>query len=475
MIRVCFIQHASEGPLIEKLAKCLQKQGFEFKFVCKTKTAHEQYIKNGFESFFISEIFNKKKKLSQKELIDLDLKYGLPGIKSIFNSDLQLQAFFKKDNLEAERLIGLAYKFWEDFFAKHDIDYVISREIATFATRTAYNVAVYRKIPLLQIAGGPRNNLFIMSDVGKTSVWSELLDRLEDKKNIDSEQKKLVYDFIQERIPSIKNKMQLRFVPISFIKTVKNLLSILIRANKKNKRKDPIKIAALLYGKQVLMRRFKWKYFTKIFFKYDSFGENEKFIYFPLYSGNETGYLVDNHYWANNQISLIEEIAKSLPAEYNLYVKEHPTNLGYFSFGKLKYLQNFSNIKIIHPSFSSQNLIEKSKAVFVLQGTVGWEAFLSKKPVINLGTTFFSYSSLVYKINDISDISNVIWKVIKNGSKIYDNKKEEWLWFIHSVITTCGEGSIVKLEPPYGFILEDDNTKKMCDFISQKIKKDLKN
>lgn len=474
MVKICYVQHASETLFIKKIAEYLKLSDVEFKIVCKSKNAYEEYLKDGFESFYISEIFNTKDYFSKKELDDLETKYNTSSMEDIINSDVQLKCFFKKDKLKARQLIGKAYIFWENFFDQNKIDYIITREIATFSARTAYNVAIYRKISLSQITGGPGDNYFILSDVGRTSVWSELLSKLQDEKKIvDSEQRNVVHNFIKERIPNTNNKMILRFVPISFIKSIKNLLGMLIRDTALNRKNDPIKVASLCYGRYLLSKRLKWRFITQKIFKYDLFDKDKKFIYFPIYSGDETGYLVDDYYWAKNQILLIESIAKSLPTGYFLYIKEHPLNPGYITYSELKYLRKIPNIKILLSSISSQELIEKSKAVFVLQGTVGWEAFLSKKPVINLGKTFYSYSSLVYKIENISNISDIINEVIKYGSNMYKEKEEEWLWFIYCVISSCNKGSIVRLKPPYGFDTDPDNIKNVSDAILKKIKKDL--
>ena len=50
---------------------------------------------------------------------------------------------------------------------------------------------------------------------------------------------------------------------------------------------------------------------------------NKKFIYFPLHFEPERTLLISGTYYTD-QISVIKNIAKSIPIDFTLYVKEHP-------------------------------------------------------------------------------------------------------------------------------------------------------
>ncbi len=474
MMTICWIQHASEYPLVEKIAEALKKREVKSIFVCKTLGVHEQYLKDGYESYYISEIFKPSSdKLSPEELEALDFKYGPRAIKGASHSDVHFNYLFGDNQEIQEQLAGQAYKFWEKFITEHQVDYFLCRDIASFAARSAYNFARYHNIPLAQLAMGPGPEYFILSDFGPASVWSELLEKIKiGFKPLTLEQKSEIFAFIKQRLPKVSDKMALRFVPVSLFKSLKKIMGTFLRDTASARSKDPIKIGALHHSRKFLIKRLYWKYLSKNFFKYDSLRE-EKFVYFPFYSGNETSYLVDDYYWALNQESLIAEAAASLPSGFYLYTKEHPTNPGYFSFWQLKKLRQQGRIRVLHPSYSSQNLIEHSQAVVVVQGTVGWEALLSQKPVVSLGSSFFSYCPLVYNVKDIRDLPEKILAAVMYGSKIYQDHQEEWLWFIYSVISTAGVGSTVNLQPPYGFATDPKNADQMAEFIFSKILRDL--
>jgi hypothetical protein len=460
------------------IAKLLGEKGIKFCFVCKSPDNNSFYLKNGFESFNIADhVFNSQVIIGDKEKENMDLKYGPPGIREMCVSDVHMQSFFG-DNQEAkEQIMARALKFWENFFDKNKIDHLLLNETASFQARSAYLVAKKRNIPFFSVIAGPGNEIFCMVDVGETYAWKELIDSLNKKNNpISQKEKEAALNFVDKRI-SRKNKISVFFVSDSIFKSIKNLAGLWVRNNEMNKKKDPIFTAGLHYGIGQLWRRIKWNYFTKYFFKYDKPQSGEKYVYFPFFSGKETMYLSNEMFYSEteNQISLIKEVARSLPYGYFLYAKEHPFNPGDFTFSSLKKLKKSPNIKVFHPSVSSQELIDGSSAVVTVEGTAGWEAFLSKKPVVCIGgLPYYSYSSLVYKVGNICDLSKILWQAIRNGAYIYKQNENEWIRFIHNIISTCGKGAIFEAGTP-NLSTNYENLKNMADSIFKKITKNLAN
>lgn len=473
-MKVCYVQHSKEHITMLPVAKSLKKKGVEFLFVCKKPGIRSFYAENGFECTDIAvEVFNSKTTITQEEKEELDLKYGPPGIRELCASDVHLQCFFGSDHESKEEIVAKALKFWENFFDKNKIDYLIANETASFPARSSYVVARKRGIPMFCVAVGPDNGSFCMNDVGESYVWKELVNSLcEDNKLISQEQKEIVSDFIGRRIHR-KNLLPVFFVPDSILKSVKNLIGLYVRDNFKNRKRDPIYVAGLRYGRGQLWRRIKWNYFTKYFFKYDKPQKGDKYVYFPFFSGKETYYLSNDIFYSENEISLIKEVARSLPSGYFLYTKEHPFNPGDFTFSELKKLKESPNIKIFHPSVSSQGLIDNSSAIVTVEGTVGWEGVLSKKPIVCVGgLPYYAYSPLVYKVGNICDLSKVLWQAIQNGSRIYEKNKEEWFWFIHKVISTCKPGAVFEAGTP-NLLVSEQNIKNMANSIFEKITRNL--
>lgn len=474
MIKVCYIAHAHEYQIMAPVAKLLKKKGVEFYFVCKDPQNRDFYSKQGFESFNIAnEVFNGKTVITEKEKEELDLKYGPPGIREVCISDVHIRSFFGQNYKAGEQIIARSLKFWENFFDENKIDYLMMLDSATFATRPAYLVSRNRNIRMIQISSGLDDRHFFMNDVGETVVWKELIDSLnEPDKLVSQKEKKTVYEFVERRICR-KNKIPVFFVPDSLLKSLKSLVGFWIRDNAENRCKDPIGVAAMNFGRRRLWEKMKWSYFTSRFFGYDKPRKDEKYLYFPIFSRKETTYLSNDLYYSENEISLIKEVARSLPLGYFLYVKEHPFNPGDFTFSELKRLKKIPNIRIFHPAVSSQELIDGSCGVVTVEGTAGWEGFLSKKPVICIsGIAFYTYCSLVYKVGNIRDLASILRQTILNGADIYERNEEEWAWFIHKAISTCGTGAIFEPNSPH-IKKNDENIRNIAESIFEKITRNL--
>lgn len=140
---------------------------------------------------------------------------------------------------------------------------------------------------------------------------------------------------------------------------------------------------------------------------FDKVEKNEKYLLFPLHVQPEVTTLVFAQEYVD-QIKTALEIAKNLPNNYFLYVKEHPSM---FKFRKLKEyeeLKKNSKIKLISPEESIKNLILFSEGVITLTGTAGYEAILLNKPVYLLGKVFYQLYPNVYKVENLKELSKFI-------------------------------------------------------------------
>ena len=143
--------------------------------------------------------------------------------------------------------------------------------------------------------------------------------------------------------------------------------------------------------------------------------EDEKFLYFPLQSEPEARIFADSPFYAN-QITLIENIARSIPIDYVLYVKEHPIQQIklWRSVDDYQKIIDLPNVKLVHPGVDSQFLISKSKCVISISGATGFEALFYKKPVILFANDYYDTLSMVTRVNSLIDLPKVIIDVLNN-------------------------------------------------------------
>ena len=162
---------------------------------------------------------------------------------------------------------------------------------------------------------------------------------------------------------------------------------------------------------------------------YDKVDLTEDFAFYPLHLEPESATLLMAPFWTD-QINLITQIAKSLPLRFKLYVKEHPSMIGYRTHAYYKKLKKIPNVKLIDAGLSSFDLVQKTKLVITITGTVGWEAILSKKPVITFGYVHYNKLSAVKKCENIERLPYLIKEQLKN----FQYNEKELLNFIGAIM-----------------------------------------
>lgn len=143
--------------------------------------------------------------------------------------------------------------------------------------------------------------------------------------------------------------------------------------------------------KRLIMLHRKTRGFGGIF---EETKDGEDFAYFPLHQEPELATLLYAPFFTN-QIALIQNISKSLPVNFKLYVKEQPEMLYHRPLSYYKELKKLPNIRLISHKTDSILLIKKAKLVLTITGTAGWEAAMLSKPVITFGQVFYNKLSSV--------------------------------------------------------------------------------
>ena len=190
---------------------------------------------------------------------------------------------------------------------------------------------------------------------------------------------------------------------------------------------------------------------------------SNKYVYFPLHYQPEASTLVCSEKY-EKQLYYIDSLAKSLPSDTLLYVKEHYAKLGHRELGFYKSLSKYPNVILIDPWENSRKLQMNSVAVTTLTGTVGFEAMLLRKPVFIGGSIFFENAPGVNKIEDIFDayiqfIDN--WKA---------PSRDEIIKFLCEYITSIYEGNANYVDP---LCLEDRNLEKLAISLINQINKEI--
>lgn len=111
----------------------------------------------------------------------------------------------------------------------------------------------------------------------------------------------------------------------------------------------------------------------------------------------------------------IEMLLKALPSNYLVYVKEHPTQFMYNNEGHTSRMADLyddlvknKRVKLIPTTIDTFELIEHSKGVGTVCGTVGWESIVHKKPVVLFGVSWYeNYSKGVLRIKSEENVKQI--------------------------------------------------------------------
>ncbi len=153
--------------------------------------------------------------------------------------------------------------------------------------------------------------------------------------------------------------------------------------------------------------------------------DNEKFIFLPLHQEPERSLLIAAPYYTN-QIETIRNIAKSIPIDYKLYVKEHPTQgpaRGGRDSSFYKKILSIPNVRLLHPIVNSEKLIRDCSLVISVGGTASFEAVFYEKPSIIFADLGYGILPSVTKINSLDNLTNIISTALTKKVEVSDLDK----------------------------------------------------
>jgi hypothetical protein len=109
-----------------------------------------------------------------------------------------------------------------------------------------------------------------------------------------------------------------------------------------------------------------------------------KYVYFPLHVDPEASTMVAAP-MHTDQVAVVEAIAKALPADLQLIVKEHVPMLGRRPAGFYKRLKLLPRVTVLSPDSNGLQLVENAVIVVVITGTAAWDAMRLGVPVVAVG------------------------------------------------------------------------------------------
>ena len=402
--------------------------------------------KHNFDIYAILDVTDKQKKFFQKqELIKFskiwffhdyiskatkkpDTKY-LKLIEKKHKIDLSLLAsnerFFNKWNKyykfsSDEKLLILEQecKLFEKILDEVQPDFLITAQTTLHHNHLFYEICKARGIKVLMI----RSSFF----VGKHIISSEFdsIDNTQINGKFHFNSLVDIQNYLKKYDYATKTKLELENWLVSKTDYLKAILKFLVSSN------TNVKTHYTYYGRSkfavlkgtifsIIKKRFRESFINKNLIR--DIKNKKSLIYFPLQIEPERSLLIQAPNYTN-QIEVITNIVKSLPAGYELYVKEHPANVfrEWRSVDDYKKIMKLPNVKLIHPSVKSEDLIIKSSLVITISSTSGLEAAFHNKPSIIFADLDYSILPSVHKIKAIDELPYAIKTSLKKEVKSSD-------------------------------------------------------
>lgn len=362
--------------------------------------------------YYSKSYFGKQKKPDMEFLKKIEKDFGIDLWLLAYTERtfLEERNFFHKFNSnEILLIIESLLKFFLDFFNRIKPDFIIMQKTGeNFANLILFHLAKSMQIKTWMLTETRLNNSFVLSD------------------DLEGNTIKLEFNKIKNNPPNkIKNYGPEFLEKKSVLKMVNDFLTVEFgEATLKQKIQRYAK-RSFVENEQIYLNRGKsstrmiqWRIHN--FFeirKRMKFLENyacrnipdEKFVYFPLPVQPES----QNNGWAPfhvNSLSIIEHIARSIPVDFFLAVKEHQAqgSRGWRSIEFYKKILALPNTKLFYPHVDNQKMLSKCELLITINNSSGFEALFYKKPVLALSDSFYDVVSMVKRIKDFTELRKII-------------------------------------------------------------------
>ena len=433
----------------------------------------------------------KKTKLDYDYLIWLENEYGIPNLwpylyidRILMNGQLIREYPHNKPILsEKEMLVAIqitAKKIIE-FVEKEKPDAVVMSVVGSLSSLFLYHIAKKKGAKTINIDVTRIKNRVGFSLDYKIFSWLKgiIKEFKQDNKNkvFLKEAQEFLNEFRQrpstylsKNLPSYNNQTK-KISHLTFL-IPKNLMrsirwytkEIWERIIKTNWDYIDVKIEWLLWDK--FIRKVRGLIGYDDF--YSPIDPNEKFVFFPLQYEPEISMMLYAPLYTD-QIHLIKQIARSIPVDHKLYVKEHPAMVGYRRRKYYKEILKIPNIRLLDPIHNSCDIVRLAKLIITITGTVGWEAILFKKPVITFGDIFYNELSMVKRCRSYEDLAYLV----KDQLTSFTCNEEELIYFLGALIKDSVPVNFLDLwqgENSFENIKNDDGIKALSNLLAEKLK-----
>ncbi len=139
------------------------------------------------------------------------------------------------------------------------------------------------------------------------------------------------------------------------------------------------------------------------------------------------------------QLLMVDMLSKTVPSGWSVYVKEHPLQFASHLSGELSREFDFyddmvslPNVKLIHSSVTSYDLITQARCVAAVTGTAAWEAVMRGKPALIFGYPWYFGCEGTFYVPTHESCRNALSKIEK-GYQVNEERMRLYLYLLEQM------------------------------------------
>jgi hypothetical protein len=435
------------------VAKYLQENtDFELYAIVDTNTGiekamKEQKIVNFKKIWYFGNKINAKEKPNKEYLKSIEEKHNIVLSHVAYTERLFHKEFNTYHHFDYDEILSILEqetKFFESIFNEINLDFIISTAVAQHYQYLLSLLVKKYKTKFVAIETIKFGDRYIVYEGVPYKYEQEKLGT-----NLKNKTENEIQEFLKTYAPSrffLKTNLD-RDYGVKKEDKIKALLQFPFVKNENQNNFNTIgktKKNVLLkgIGRSHLRKKKKRELYMEKNFK-NKIEKNEKYVYFPLHVEPEKVLEIGAPLFTD-QIFVIRNIAKFLPVDYKLFVKEHPgmKMLGWRNIDYYEKIKEIQNVELIHPSISTQEVIEKSSLVVTIRGSSGLEAAFYKKPSISFYEDWgYWLIPSMYILKNLEELPNAIKTCLNKKVELTDLNN-----FVNFIEKTSFEMPFVKLK-----------------------------
>lgn len=355
--------------------------------------------------------------------------------------------WYKFSNNEILLILEQACKFFENVLENVKPHFLITKVTIGHNDHLLYKMCKSKKISVLTLQNSRIGyRLVVYSDKDENLAWAKSNKNMKDSKTFEE-----LRNYLERFSLYQQFSKDIELPKVSKLEKLKASFSFFLQKNKNYKNHyenyGKNRLNVLIKGSATSnhLRKKKLNHFINRNFIH-RIDNNTPFIYFPLHFEPERNLLITNSFYSN-QLQVLTNIVKSLPVDYQLYVKDHPKmkTLGWRKISYYKQIMELPNVKLLHPSISPVEILKNCSLVIAISGSAAMEAAFYEKPSIVFSDTEMLTFSSIYKLKNINELPNAIRTSLKK--KVDPNELSSYLDFL---IKNSFQGDMQKFEEEFG-------------------------